>query len=274
MTIVLALITTSTSGYFMQISPGVISQGLGGASIVVSEGMPAFHNAATAQGRQFSLVASRWLFSTSMITASACFNGFSCGISCINYGTIQGYDVYGNMTDAFNPFSMCVVFAQKIGQFGVSMKGFGEKIETQTLAGACACISTYTRIGRFGFGAKVDNLGREFLQNTEIPCVVGVGVRADITNAVSMIVESKSPDIELNAGVEYTYQNAVLVFGVQYLQPRGRVDNTETGFRFSDLCYSGGLVMTVGNYAVGYAIVLREYSMTHSLALKFTPGLY
>jgi len=271
MTILLVVITT-TSGYFLQLSPGVVSQGLGGASIVVDEGMPAFHNPAMACGTAYSLVASRWLFSTSMITASACFNGFSCGLSSIHYGSIQGYDASGNMTDAFNPFSMCLVVAQKIGSFGVAVKGFGEKIETQTLAGACVNVSTFIELGLFRLGAKVDNIGREFLQNTTIPPVFGIGVSADITDAARVIVESKSPDIELNAGIAYTYRNAVLVFGVRYLQPKAWADDTETGFDFSDLCYSGGIVLHVRDYTVGYAFVLREYWMTHSLALRFIPG--
>jgi hypothetical protein len=229
MTLVLVLIATSTSGYFLQISPGVVSQGLGGASIVLNEGLPVFHNPAIARGTQFSLVASRWLFSTSMLTASACFDGFSCGISYIDYGAIQGYDVYGNMTHTFNPFSMCIGISRTMGLFGVSIKGFGEKIEAVTLTGACACISTYTNIGRFGFGAKIDNLGREFMQNTAIPYVIGLGMRARIFDALSLIIESKSPDIELNAGIEYTYQNAMLVFGAKYLRRRTMMDDTETG---------------------------------------------
>jgi hypothetical protein len=271
MTMLLVLITT-TSGYFLQISPGVISQGLGGASIVVNEGLPAFHNPAMARGKEYSLVASRWLFSTSMFTAGACFKGFSCGLSSIYYGSIQGYDADGNMTDAFNPFSICFVIAQKLGSFGVAVKGFGEKIETQSLAGACASVSTYTELGMFRLGTKVDNLGREFLQNTTIPPVFGIGVSADITDAVRVTVESKIPDIEINAGVAYTYHSAVLVFGVRYLPPQAWTGETQTDFTISDVCYSGGIVLHLGDYAVGYAFVLREYWITHSLALRFIPG--
>ena len=272
MTIVLVMLVASGSGYFLQISPGVVSQGIGGASIVLDEGLPAFHNPALSQGMQFSVIATKWVFSTSMVTASGCFDDFSCGMTYLNYGTIQGYDLYGNVTHAFTPFSLCAAISRKMGIFGISAKGFGEKIDTRSLAGACMGFSVYARFGRFGLGAKIDNLGREFIQNTTIPFVVGVGLRADINDAVCLIIESKSPDIELNAGIQYTYDQALLVFGVKYLKPKDTADNADIGFRFSDLWYSGGIMVNVGAYAFGYAFVLHEFTTSHNLGIKFIPG--
>lgn len=272
MTIVLVIITASVSGYFLQISPGVVSQGLGGASIVVDEGLPAFHNPAMSSGTQLSMIASKWLYSTSAVAVSGCLHDFSCGISYINYGAIEGYDTYGNMTHTFTPFSLSAAVSRKLGLFGISLKGFGERIETQTTAGACIGISTFTRIWCLGIGAKIDNLGREFTENMTIPYTVGIGVRADITDGVAVIIESKSPDVVLNGGVEYAYENVELLFGAKYLKPRDMVNDTEIGFRWSDICYSGGVVVHVRDYAVGYAFVLYEFTTSHNLCVRFIPG--
>ncbi len=272
MTIAFVIFTASVSGYFLQISPGVVSQGLGGASIVIDEGLSAFHNPAISSGTQFSMIASKWLYSTSVVTASGCLHDFSCGISYINYGAIQGYDIYGNMTHTFTPFSLCAALSRKLGLFGISIKGFGERIETQTTAGACIGISTFTKIWRLGIGAKIDNLGREFTGNMSIPYTVGIGVRAAITDAVAVIIESKSPNIVLNGGVEYAYENVALLFGMKYLKPHDMVNGTEIGFRWSDLCYSGGIVVHAGAYAVGYAFVLHDFTTSHNLCIRIIPG--
>ncbi len=272
MTIALVIITASVSGYFLQISPGVVSQGLGGASIVVEEGLPAFHNPAMSSGTQFSMIAAKWLYSTSVVATSVCLHDYCCGLSYINYGTIQGYDIYGNMTHTFTPFSLCAALSRRFGLFGISVKAFGERIDTQTTTGACIGLSTFTRIWCLGIGAKIDNLGREFTENMTIPYTAGIGVKADITDAVAVTIEFKSPDIILNGGFEYAYENVVLLFGAKYLKPNDMVSNTDIGFRWSDLCYSGGIVVHAGAYAVGYAFVLHEFTTSHNLCIRFIPG--
>ena len=73
--ILILLLLTINSSDFLKLSPGVRSQGLGGATIMIDEGLSAFHNPALFSSKTVNFTLARWLFSS---------NHFSLGATLMN----------------------------------------------------------------------------------------------------------------------------------------------------------------------------------------------
>jgi hypothetical protein len=252
MTLVLFLFSVS-SCYFLRLSPGVVSQGLGGVSVTIDEGLAAFHNPAHARDTKFNFTLSRWLYSTNLFVIGASYENYSIGMSYLNYGSIHGFDENGSATHIFTPYNVCIALGKKIGLFGIQIKAFGEKIDNYSLYGVCGGLSTYIDFGSIAIGGKVDNIGKEFSENTIIPYAAAFGSRFRLPRGIEFIVEIEVPDIELNTGFMYQYQIISVLFGVSYL--RNKMSNT----RLSDVHITGGLLVHVEHYNVGYAFVHTEF---------------
>lgn len=271
MTAFVLLLISMNSSYFLRLSPGVMSQGLGGVSIMIDEGLSAFHNPALVQNTKVNCTLSRWLYSTNVFSMGACFKNNSIGISYLNYGGIQGYNEYGIPTNEFNPYNMCLILARKLGLFGVSIKAFGEKIDDYTLYGVCGGISSYIDFGKISMGVKVDNLGKEFAQNTRIPFTTALGLKFTLPESVDIFIESKLPDLEINIGLLYKYQRIRLLLGTKYLRPQNLIGEAELGLRLSDFDFTSGLLIEIKNYEIGYSFVYNELSNAHQFSITFTP---
>jgi hypothetical protein len=254
-----------SSCYFLRLSPGVMSQGLGGASVTIDEGFAAFHNPAYAHDTKFNFTLSRWFYSTNLFSIGASYKDYSIGMSYLNYGSIQGFNENGSATSVFTPYDVCIALGKKIGLCGIQIKAFGEKIDGYSLYGVCVGLSTYMDFGTIAIGGKVDNLGKEFAENTAIPFIVAFGSKFRLPRDIEFIVEVKAPDIEINSGFTYQYQMITILFGVTYI--RNKISNTQ----FSDIHFSGGLLVHVKNYNIGYSFVHTEFSMAHQVSLTFTP---
>lgn len=264
---VILFIISMGSSYFLRLSPGVMSQGLGGTSIMYDEGLSAFHNPATIQGTKFNFTLSRWLYSTHLFSFGVSFNENCVGLSYLNYGAIQGYNEFGIPSNTFTPFNICAAFGRKIGPLGISVKTFSEKIDSDALYGLCGGVSTYIDFKRFAIGAKVDNLGKEFSKNYSIPLFIGIGLKITLPRNINIVVESKIPDAEVNAGLLYGYQRVKLLFGLKYL----RSDIRNSGFRSSDVSMTSGVIIRVENYDIGYSLVYTPFAMAHQFSLLFVP---
>ena len=78
----------------------------------------------------------------------------------------------------------------RIGQ-GERSLDHGEKIDSYSLYGLCIGISTYTDFGRFAIGSKIDNLGKEFGKNAEIPITTSIGLKITLPRNINVFIESK-----------------------------------------------------------------------------------
>lgn len=271
MTVFVLCLLSIQSSYFLRLSPGVMSQGLGGVSILIDEGLAAFHNPAYLQETKFNFTLSRWLYSTNLFTIGTSYKDNVIGISYLNYGNIQGYDEYGYPTNKFNPFNMCLVFARKFNSFGVFVKSFGEKIDSYALYGLCGGVSSYVDLGKVCIGAKIDNLGKEFSENTTIPFTTAFGLKFTLPENLILFIESKSPLLELNTGLLYKYDYVKLLLGAKYIRPEDLISGSNQSFQSSDLNFSGGLIICVENYEIGYSFLYTEFSNAHQFSITFVP---
>jgi hypothetical protein len=270
MTALILLLFSINSSYFLKLSPGVRSQGLGSAVLMIDEGLSAFHNPAIPGSTQVNFTLSRWLFSTSHFSIGATSKSYAIGVSYLNYGKIQGYDRFGVPTDEFAPYDICLVLGKRIGAFGISLKAFGERIDTEALYGACLGISSYIEFGDISIGAKVDNLGKEFSKDTNIPWVTRTGVKLSF-NKFEFIMESGIPDLEISAGIAYTHELVCLLFGMRYLMGYNIIDDERLPRSFSDIQLSSGLIVTVDEYHIGYSFLYNEVSNAHQFSITFSP---
>ncbi len=271
MQVLLLFLFSINSSYFLKLSPGVMSQGLGGVSVIIDEGLGAFHNPAHIQSTKFNFTVSRWLYSTHFVVLGAHFKNTVLGLSYLNYGNIQGYDENGVATHEFNPYTMCLVFAKKVGLFAVSIKAFGEKIDSYSLYGMCGGVSSYIDFGRVAVGAKIDNIGKEFGQNTTIPFTTSFGIKYTLPANIDVLVESDVPDLAIHSGLLYTYENIKLLFGVKYIKPQNVIDGADFGLHLSDFSFATGLIAQVKSYDIGYSFMYTEFSNSHNFSIVLRP---
>ncbi|MGB7054517.1 MAG: hypothetical protein WBE28_04270 [bacterium] len=265
--ITLLFLIALESSYFLRMSPGVMSQGLGGSSVVVNEGLSVFHNPANVQEKIFNFTLSRWLYSTNYLTLGMTYDHYSFGLSYMNYGKIQGYDSFGLPTHVFTPYNSCIGFGKRFGPIGIALRGFVEQVADQTRYGIAGCLGFHMRYRSVTVGAKLDNLGKEFAEGTVIPYYTAIGFKFDLAPEISLITEAKYPKAEINSGIAYSYQNLTLLCGARYLQDL----DVHQGFNFDDLGLTGGLMLVIDNYRIGYAFVYGYLSVAHQFNVTFAP---
>ncbi|UCF69755.1 MAG: hypothetical protein JSW49_05990 [candidate division WOR-3 bacterium] len=264
-------IVTLASGQFLRLSPGVLSQGLGGASVVINEGLSIFHNPAYTRDREFNFTLSRWLYSTDYLTVGAAYANYILGITYMNYGRIQGYDELGNPTAAFTPYDVCAGIGRKIGPIGLAVKVFNERIEDETLYGVCASAGLFIDNERLAFGLKVDNFGKELSQNTSIPMFMACGLRYRLIEDLDVLAEAKLPILEANGGFIYTYHDLRVFMGAKYILPADLAGDSDISSRKEDLYFTGGVLVRIDRYDIGYSIVYGPLSAAHQFSVAISP---
>ena len=265
--IILLFLLTLESSYFLRMSPGVMSQGLGGSSVVISEGLSVFHNPAYTDEKVISFTLSRWLYSTNYLTLGMTYEDYSLGISYMNYGSIQGYDHTGVPTNAFTPYNVCMGLGRRFGPLGVAIKGFAERIADQTQYGIAGCISYLLQYKGITLGIKVDNLGMEFNRNSEIPYYTALGLKFGLTRDMNLFAEAKYPKTEINTGIAYSYQDLTLLLGTRYVGGLYGASNTLS----ECIGFTGGLMLVLDNYRIGYSAVYGYLSIAHQFNVTFIP---
>jgi hypothetical protein len=259
------------SSQFLRLSPGVVSQGLGGSSVLIDEGLPVFHNPACSGEMSFNFTLSRWLYGTNYLTCGGVYHKAMFGITYMNYGRIQGYDETGDPTAVFTPYDFCAGIGYRLGPVGLVMKGFLEQIENQNMYGLCATIGTYLQYKALSIGAKVDNLGKEFAENTSIPLFTALGIKYSLTSGIDILAEIKAPLVEFNTGIVYTYRNLRLLLGGRYLQPENLAGESNIKVSLDDVSLTGGVSVSVESYDIGYSIVYGSLSIAHQFSVTFIP---
>ena len=260
-------ILTLSSSYFLKLTPGVMSQGLGGVSVMLDEGLAVFHNPVLAQASKFNFTLSRWFYSTTFFCFGASYQRNSFGISYLNYGGIQGFDEFGNPTGEFVPYDLRIALGRSFSPLGITIQGFQEKIADQPLLGLCCGISSYFKLGCIALGFKVDNLGKEFAQNTDIPVLIALGSKINLPIDLDFLFEVRPLDLEVSSGVLYEYQNIRIFFGAKYLYPEVQ----DYALTLVDFDFSGGVLVKVDDYEIGYSLVYNEFSTAHQFSIIFTP---
>jgi hypothetical protein len=259
------------SSYFLQLSPGVMSGGLGGSSVTINEGLSVFHNPAYVQDAQLNVTLSRWFYSTNYLTLGATHSDYSFGISYLNYGRIQGYDASGNPTSVFTPYNLCVALGRRFGPAGLALRGFVEKIAEHTYYGLCGAAGLHITFEQFSVGMKLENLGKEISKNTTIPTFLSVGLKCNIVQEIDVIVEAKGPRIEINSGIVYSHKNLKLLGGGRYRQADNLVGTSRLSVSTRDFAITGGLIIDIEDYAIGYSIVYGHLSIVHQFSVTAIP---
>ncbi len=268
---IIVLLISLNSSYFLNMSPGVMSQGLGGISVMIDEGLSAFHNPAIHQAAKVNFTIARWLYTTHFFSVGAGFKNNVIGITYLNYGAIQGYNEYGGETNVFNPFSVCFVIGRRLGPLGIVVKAFEEKIDEQALYGICGGISSYLQFNKISFGAKVDNIGKEFGQKTKIPLRTLFGLKLMLPMNIDIIVESRYPDFEVRSGLMYTYEKVKLLLGARYMHPHNVIDDAKMNSSLTDISLTSGLIVLVKKYEFGYSFAYTEFSNAHQFSVTLKP---
>lgn len=269
--IIFVFLFTIESSQFLRLSPGVLSQGLGGSSVLIDEGLPVFHNPACTGETSFNFTLSRWLYGTNYLTCGGVYRSTMFGISYLGYGQIQGYDELGNPTNVFSPYDLCAGFGYRYGPVGVVVKGFIEQIEDQNMYGLCATIGICMQYRAVSIGAKVDNLGKEFAENTKIPLLMAAALKYNVMSEIDIIVEMKAPLIEFNTGITYQFKNLKLLVGGRLLPPENLAGGSEIGISIDDLSMTGGIMIRVETYDIGYSVAYGNLSIAHQFSVTFHP---
>jgi len=259
------------SSYFLQLSPGVMSGGLGGSSVTINEGLSVFHNPAYVQDAQLNVTLSRWFYSTNYLTLGATHSDYSFGISYLNYGRIQGYDASGNPTSVFTPYNLCVALGRRFGPAGLALKGFVEKIAEHTYYGLCGTAALHMTYKQLCIGMKLENLGKEISKNTTIPTFLSIGLKYNIAQEIDVIAEAKGPRIEINSGIIYSYKNLRLLAGSRYRQADNLASASRLNVSINDFALTGGLIIDIEDYAIGYSIIYGHLSIVHQFSLTVIP---
>ena len=268
---IIVFLISLNSSCFLNMSPGVMSQGLGGVSVMIDEGLSAFHNPAIHQATKVTFTIARWLYTTHFFSMGAGFKNNLIGISYLNYGSMQGYNEYGHETNTFNPFNACLVIGRRLGPIGIVIKAFEEKIEEQALYGICGGISSYLQFNKISFGAKVDNIGKEFGQKTQIPLTALFGLKLLLPMDIDIIVESRYPDFEVRSGLMYRYEKIKLLLGVRYMHPHNVIDDAKISSSLTDINLTSGLIVQVKKYEFGYSFAYTEFSNAHQFSVTLKP---
>jgi hypothetical protein len=84
---------------------------------------------------------------------------------------------------------------------------------------------------------------------------------------MGLIAEAKYPELELNSGLAYSYRDLTILFGARYLQNQ----SGQTVDHFDNVGVTGGLVLAMDNYRIGYSIVYGYLSLAHQFSVTFAP---
>uniref|UniRef100_A0A7C4TCF6 PorV/PorQ family protein n=1 Tax=candidate division WOR-3 bacterium TaxID=2052148 RepID=A0A7C4TCF6_UNCW3 len=261
--ILLIFLLSTNSCPFLRLSPGVVSQGLGGIVSVIDEGLSVFHNPALVGQNRLNFTLGRWLYDTNFLTFGGTYQRYSFGINYLNYGAIQGYDEFGVPTRRFTPYDLFTGAGIKIYPFGFNIKGFREQIDSLSLFGFSLGLSAHLDFKKIFIGSKIENLGKEFNQNVFLSPVIINGVKFALSDSFEIFLETKVPEIELSSGLLYLYQNIKIFGGFRYLAPEGEIKK----FTTMDLNFSGGITIKLEEYEIGYSFLWTKFSQAHRFSI-------
>ncbi|MBN2621175.1 hypothetical protein JXB22_08815 [candidate division WOR-3 bacterium] len=259
-----------SSGYSLKVTPGSMCIGLGNVGTVVDEGFAAFHNPALIDRNACAFSIARYFYGTNFLACSGTYRNTIIGLRYMNYGSIQGYDEAGYLTNAFTPYSMDLVLARKVGPLAILARGFIEEIDTYHAWGICGGLSLFYRIQRVALGMKVENIGKVMNKTIDIPVSFSVGSCITLPSDFSFYSEVKGLPMEYSAGLAYQYDALTVLLGSRFIDPE-----THSGLDISassqDIHISAGIRVAIEDYTIGYGFVYSEYSKAHHFTISLCP---
>jgi hypothetical protein len=129
----------------------------------------------------------------------------------------------------------------------------------------------HTRYKNLSVGLRVNNLGKEFAENTSIPTTIGVGLKYNIISGTRLLAEVEIPDLQINGGIIYAYKTMKLLLGLRYLGARDMVNGMSISRGSDDLGVTAGLMVDIDNYTIGYSVVYGHFSVAHHFSVSFVP---
>lgn len=264
--IFITLIFSANSCLFLNVSPDVLSQGLGGIESVVCEGFACYNNPSLIYGRSFNFTFARYLYGLNLLSLGGNYKRYSGVISYLNYGEIQSYDEFGQPRNSFSPSDLIIAGSLDLDNFGFSIKAFQERIDSLLLIGICFGVGSHIELGRFLIGSKIDNIGKEFRHNAGLPFVVANGMRYKITDSLEIFLEVKTPDLRFHTGLLYLYQNAKIFAGGRYMIYK------MGGANLYDIGLTGGIKIKIEEYEIGYSFLYTQFSTAHLFSIDLHIG--
>ncbi|MEO0095890.1 MAG: hypothetical protein ABIL66_08370 [candidate division WOR-3 bacterium] len=250
-----------------KIYAGIQSNGMGGITTLVDEGLSVFHNPAINFRTKFNFIIGRWLYGTDMITFGASYKNNALGIYYLDYGDIQGYDEYGIPTNRFSPYDLNIGLGRSFGPAGICIKSFQSRIDSVTFMGIAVGSGLIFNVSNFSFGVKIDNIGGEIIHKVDVPLFFAIGIKYDFFDDFAIFIEARGRDLELSSGLSYKYENLTIFSGLRYIKPAAYIEKPS----LSDCHFSGGLSITFEEYELGYSFVYTQFSNAHQVGIKFIP---
>lgn len=244
--------TGVSSGDFLKISMYSRGMAMGGSWVAVAEGTGALHYNPAGLGRkgvgELSVSHSELLQDINLENFSLAYplgngSGVGLGFSYLNYGSIAGYDLFGNATGGVNAYSMllAVGFSQHISNsfsIGVVVKPVFERLGGYSARSVTTDIGLISDLGQFSFGAQIANWGGsvKFVnEKVGFPTSFRFGLAYRTLDAGSVISLGGSRSNEgiyaLNSGIEYNY-NRNLTIRTGYSSTLQNQSNAGDGISF------------------------------------------
>ncbi len=205
--------------------------------------------------------------------AVAPVGGLSLGglVSYVNFGSFPLRDGTGQEIGTTQPSNIGGVLAAAKGfgpfSFGVSLKGYQEKIADYSLSAFAADAGAQYRLGKFRLGACAHNLGKA--GDFDIPMNIRIGVAyLHSLEHLSILLSGDSrvgikDENVFDLGSEIGYQGMLFLRGGYKLKS---ADDLLAGSK--GLCVGGGV--RHGYFALDYAMVsFGEMGATHRTTLSF-----
>jgi hypothetical protein len=258
--------------YFLNLTPGVNAMSSGSMSALTNEGLSAFHNPAITDEFKVNFTVGRWLYTTNQIVAGIEYKRSCFGIFYNDYGSIQGYDRFGNETSVFRPNDLVVIAGHDLGPCGITIKGFQETIADFKLYGLAIGFGAYAESGRFAFGVKLDNIGRDFANNSALKLNASAGARYDVIKDLLVLnAGGQIPDNTLVFGFSYNYSIVTTNLGARYYFAKDLLLTGHNGQSAEDYDLTAGLIVNVENYRIGYSLLIDQYSSAHQFSIVIEP---
>ncbi|MCX7995265.1 MAG: hypothetical protein N3A65_05800 [candidate division WOR-3 bacterium] len=240
---------------------------MGGMMVMIDEGFPVFHNPAINTRREFNFVLGRWFYGTSNLIFGMTSKNNAIGIYYLNYGEIQGYNDYGIPTNRFTPYDMNIGYARNFGAIGFCIKNFHTRIDSFFFAGVVGGLGLHLKSRRLMMGAKLDNIGAELIYKINVPLTIGFGIKYVVYDDFDIFIEVKGKDYEMGSGILYKYENLKIFSGFKYIKPARYVDYPA----LADCWFSGGVIIALDEYEIGYSFIYTQFSMAHQIGIKLAP---
>ncbi|MEO0137770.1 MAG: hypothetical protein ABIL40_07565 [candidate division WOR-3 bacterium] len=251
----------------VELTPGIMGNGMGGMTVLMDEGIPVFHNPAINHQKIFNFILGKWFYGINNFTFGVTYQKNALALYYLNYGEIQGYDEYGTATGRFAPYDLNIGYARRVGAWGFCLKNFQTRIDTVFYTGIVGGIGLYSNFSRCAFGLKVDNIGAELIHYAAVPLIFGIGIRYALFEEADIFFEIKGKDLEIGAGFLYQYGYLKLLSGIRYIKPQ---DYLKQDF-LKDCLLTGGVMVSVNEYEIGYVLIMSSFSSAHQLGIKLTP---